>query len=791
MSQQIFSDIDPEVTTGLMLAALLDDFKDALMSGMSGTARPVSVTAGGIWIDTSQEEAPTFKWSMKIYTGTVDREILSVDLLTGASGFNIANDVFTVRRISADDVGAILNLMKARIETAGQVAEDDLIARFRFLGHTNSDADVLTAYMQAVSEEDMTSSERGVIFSFHSTPEGSNSVLEHLRFVAGICESVVPHKFNSWNLVTDSVVGSTNMVVTDDKVITEITGASGVNIHGVEAEDASTQYKVIVNSGSVDLLLKHQSVVADAEERLKLPDSNDIVIPPNGSVTLLYCITDTRWKYISGAGLHTDYLKEIRGGYTEWVAPFTGCINLVAYTNEIERIEGSAQANSFAMSDLDRIFSWGINAHGQLGLNDVTPRSAPVLMAAGLTFRDCRVGETSSWGKLFTGENYAWGRNQHGQLGVGDVTPRSSPVAVVGGLTLKRVEIKESSYGIRGTGDMYAWGLNTNGQLGLGDVTPRSSPVAVLGGLKFSEFYTGADGENRIFAVDKTNGDLYAWGDNSNGSLGVGNVVPRSSPVAVLGGLKFTKVAVGDNSAVGIIKTGELYSWGVNANGQLGVGDVVPRSSPVAVLSGLKFTNVVVLSAGSYLATTEDGTAYAWGENTFGQLGDGTTIDKSSPVAVLGGLKFGKIALLPANGSVIAIEKGSDLAYAWGKNSSGELGVGDITNRSSPVAVLLGLKFTEVKMGAAHAYGFTPGGVYSWGENANGQLGLGDVAKRSSPVVVLGTGFLNPLLPKPSHSLISVTKGSTYVIRLGGAVAMFGEERIGTNIGRITIAYYN
>src|SRR5690606_3873971 len=126
---------------------------------------------------------------------------------------------------------------------------------------------------------------------------------------------------------------------------------------------------------------------------------------------------------------------------------------------------------------------------------------------------------------------------------------------------------------------------------------------------------------------------------------------------------------------VGLSSEGDLYAWGVNADGQLGLGDVTPRSSPVAVLGGLKFTDVIPTSAGSFLALTKTGEAYAWGDNTFGQLGDNSTDSKSSPVAVLGGLQFSRI--ISGNGSVIGLELGTGVAYAWGRNASGVLGLGD------------------------------------------------------------------------------------------------------------------
>lgn len=793
MSQQVFSDIDPEVTTGLMLSALLNDFKDALLSGLSGTSRPVQLLAGGIWVDTSLQGAPDYKWIMKMYNGSADKEILSIDVLTGSSGFNRADDLFTVRKISEDTAGAILNLVKNRIDAGGQVKQDDLIARIRFLGHTETDQDVITAYMQATAEEDLESTSRGVVLSFYSTPAGTNSAIEHLKLIAGTIESVKPHKFNSIIFGQDTVAGSANMLVTDDKMVTEITGAVGELIHGVENDSLGTKIKVIINAGTVDLKLKHESTVVSVGQRLKLPFTDDITIPPNGSVTLYYCSTDSRWKYISGAitGLRKDMI-EFFGGYSEWVSPITGNVRIIGYLNVPDKSDGASQKNSYAHSDLSGLFSWGRNHNGQLGVGDTNPRSVPTLYLGPSRLRDARVGEDSSWGRTERSIAYAWGLNTHGQLGLGDVIPRSSPVAVLGDLRFTRLEVRESSYGFVQGNSIYAWGRNDAGQLGVGDVLPRSSPVAVLGGLKFSEFYTGASGEKRAFGVQESTGFLFAWGANPSGELGIGDAAARSSPVAVLGGLKFTKVALGTSSTVGITSDGTLYAWGLNDAGQLGVGDVTPRSSPVAVLGGLTIVDIKAISGKSFLAIKKDGTAYAWGENTYGQLGDGTSASKSSPVAVAGGLKFESFPRLSWGGFVVGIERASGIAYSWGLNDVGQLGDNSIVNKSSPVLVLGSKLFAEIRCGSSSSYGFaTDGYVYAWGLNDVGQLGDNSVVNKSSPVLVSNSPFLKPTRIVKTLNYLPVVKGTTYVVKCAGGVATFGGKVIGTNIGKVTVAYDN
>ncbi len=196
-----------------------------------------------------------------------------------------------------------------------------------------------------------------------------------------------------------------------------------------------------------------------------------------------------------------------------------------------------------------------------------------------------------------------------------------------------------TSYGITSSNDAYMWGSNPSGSLGVGDVTVRSSPVAVLGGIKFSKLVADGVSTAKLSVVGlATDGRAYAWGDNVNGQLGVGDVTSRSSPVAVLGGLTFVDIfSAQGNYFFGLTADGTLYAWGSNGNGILGVGDTTPRSSPVAVLGGLKFALVQATGA-SNLGITQDGIAYAWGGNTNGQLGVGDVTSRSSPTAVLGNL---------------------------------------------------------------------------------------------------------------------------------------------------------
>ncbi len=328
----------------------------------------------------------------------------------------------------------------------------------------------------------------------------------------------------------------------------------------------------------------------------------------------------------------------------------------------------------------------------------------------------------SIYGLTPSGQLYAWGANANGQLGLGDVIPRSSPIAVLGSIQFARVfhgGMNGSTLqvtGLTADGTAYQWGFGSaTSPLGVGDILPHSSPIAVLGGLKFTKIAHAVQtfGAGGAFIGLTTSGLAYGWGFSAD-SL----IVKSSSPVAILGGLTFTDIFATTAETRGrcwaITSDGTPYGWGYNADNALGIGSTggANRSSPIALLGGLKFKKIVPMLGGAF-GITSDGTAYAWGGNAQGQLGTGDTVSRSSPVAVLGGLRFEDITV-GANFSVMGLTLDGQL-YAWGENTpTWELGLGDNVSRSSPVAVLGGLTAaSRTSRGDRITMPVTPGANYT------------------------------------------------------------------------------
>ena len=362
---------------------------------------------------------------------------------------------------------------------------------------------------------------------------------------------------------------------------------------------------------------------------------------------------------------------------------------------------------------------------------------------------------TGAWG---------WGDGGDGQLGTNSTASARSPVSVVGGFTdWVQISAHASSHtaGLRSNGQIWTWGYNKSyyfnfGALGDGTFNNRSSPVSVVGG--FTDWVQVSAGGVNTAGI-RSNGQLWTWGRNNLGQLGNGNTTTQNSPVSVVGGFTdWVQVSISSIGA-GIRSNGQLWTWGRNTYGSLGDGTTTNRSSPVSVLGG--FTDWIQVSSGGLhvAAIRANGTAWAWGNNGDKRLGDNTYDNRSSPISVLGG--FTDWVQISAGSDHTAGLRTNGTAWAWGDNGSGRLGDGTTTNRGSPVSVIGGFTdWIQISAGGLHTTALRADGtVWCWGYNVRGQLGDNTTTNRSSPVSVVG-GFTN---------WISIDSGSIHTAALRGS----------------------
>jgi len=352
-------------------------------------------------------------------------------------------------------------------------------------------------------------------------------------------------------------------------------------------------------------------------------------------------------------------------------------------------------------------YAWGDNGNGSLGDNSTVAKSSPVTVLGGITnWSQISGGTSHSLGVTDTGIAYAWGYNATGGLGDNSTINKSSPVTVVGGITnwSQMSGGRFCSLGIAG-GIAYAWGRGATGELGDGTTVDKSSPVTIIGGI--TNWSQVSAGFSHSLGLTDT-GIAYAWGNSGFGRLGDGTIVARSSPVTVVGGLTWSQISAGSLHSLGVTDNGIAYAWGSNSNGQLGTGTVVSSRTPITVVGGI--TNWSQVSAGGSLGLgiTSSGNLYAWGYGNAGRLGDGTTVNKSSPVLVAGGItNWSQVSNGPSGAFTLALTKTGTL-YAWGSNTSGQVGDGTTVNKSSPVTVAGGItNWSQVGPGDNHSLATT------------------------------------------------------------------------------------
>jgi len=318
----------------------------------------------------------------------------------------------------------------------------------------------------------------------------------------------------------------------------------------------------------------------------------------------------------------------------------------------------------------------------------------PDLPAGGPPWSSVSVGMWYTCGLTTAGAAQCSGSNQFGQLGDG-TTGYSGGGPVAGGLSFVRLSAGYShTCGLTTAGAAYCWGRNWYGVLGDGSTTDRSVPVAVSGELSFVAVSAGYSHSCGLTAA----GAAYCWGNNSQGQLGDSSTTDRSIPVTVMGGLTFASVVAGHYVSCGLTAAGTAYCWGYNREGAIGDGTTTNRPIPVAVSGGHSF---VALTAGRAAANicglTAAGVAYCWGYNNAGQLGDGGGLlgggqtdlfNKAVPTAVVGGLRFSSVS---AGGYHTCAMSTTAIAYCWGRNYSGALGIPNVVIGGVPVVVVSGV----------------------------------------------------------------------------------------------------
>ncbi len=374
----------------------------------------------------------------------------------------------------------------------------------------------------------------------------------------------------------------------------------------------------------------------------------------------------------------------------------------------------------------------------------LVPHSAPAagsceaasLVSAGLT----GIG-THACLTTLDGGVQCWGYGYYGELGAGSYTGSDTPLAVVN-LSSGVASVTaggEHTCALTVGGGVECWGDNTTGQLGNGSTTRTDAPTSVVG---LASGTTAVAAGQYHSCATTTAGTVLCWGYNDSGQLGNGTLTNATTPVAVSLGVFGSAISVTAGGAFSCALTngGGVICWGDNSYGELGSGSSISRSLTPLAVAGL--ASVVQISAGytHACAVTSAGGVVCWGDNAEGQLGNGTQTNSNVAVAV-SGLSSGVVAVAAGAYHTCAVTNAGG-AVCWGDNGTGDLGNGNMTRSLIPVPVSgLSAGVKSVSAGENYSCAVTnTGAVWCWGSNGNGNLGDGSGVNSSLPVAVTGFG---------------------------------------------------
>ena len=349
-----------------------------------------------------------------------------------------------------------------------------------------------------------------------------------------------------------------------------------------------------------------------------------------------------------------------------------------------------------------------------------------------------------------------------------DVDDGNLPGSCVGS-PLGALSISHRHFGcaLRCDGSVWCWGANSNGQLGDGTTEARATPVAVraLGGPATAI----ATGYTHACAVVR--GALRCWGGNVFGALGDGTREDRAHPVSVVGlDGPVVGVTAGELHTCALLEGGALRCWGRNQFGGLGDGTTMDRLTPRAVLALAGPISTVVAGQYGNCALGTNGVVRCWGLNQYGAIGDGTTTNRNVPFSVVLPGPARAVAAM-ANHVCAALETGE--VWCWGINSDGALGDRTLLTRTLPVAVRgLGVPAVAVAVGGRHTCAATAeGALRCWGANERGQLGDGTATRHLAPTEILGLGG--------AAVLVAAGESTTCVALPDGRVRCWGANEEG------------
>ena len=474
-------------------------------------------------------------------------------------------------------------------------------------------------------------------------------------------------------------------------------------------------------------------------------------------------------------------------------------------TNGLENISvntiGAGYNNKIILDNTGKLYTWGYNFYGQLGDGTTVNKNKPTLINTGAiadkVIVSIAVGYFHTMALDNTGKVYAWGNNGYGQLGNGNTTQQNTPILINTGAIADKVIVSIVCGGyhtmvLDNTGKVYAWGLNTSGQLGNDNTAQQNTPVLInTGAIANKVIVSIACGWAFTTALDNT-GKVYGCGYNGSGQLGDDTTVNKNTLILINTGAIANKVIVsvscGSENIIFLDNSGKLYSCGNNLTGQLGNGNTTQQNTPILINTGAIANKIIVsIACVGYntMVLDNNNNVYTWGYNLYGQLGDGTVVDKYLPILVSSTI-FDPDVTTPivskgySNHKLLYNRPDKTVPSAIGDNAYGQLGDGSVVSKTSQVNIV-GLTNQNITS-AANGEGFSAmvinGYLWTWGRNESGQCGFDPV---STPVVAYPTKltvFTDALKVVCGGNFLIVQTVSGIVFRIGARIGTTGYDYI-------------
>jgi alpha-tubulin suppressor-like RCC1 family protein len=486
----------------------------------------------------------------------------------------------------------------------------------------------------------------------------------------------------------------------------------------------------------------------------------------------------------------TIYLKATSAGLT------SACSNAVTVTGMAKKISANEESTCAVMEG--NVYCWGSNTYNRVGNSFTGPNynyPSQVVGVGGVGFlsniTDVALGLHHVCALDSAGSVYCWGRNDYGQIGDNTTVAKNTPIQVLGvGAVGNLSGITDITAGylhtcaLNSSGNVFCWGYNGHGQMGDNTTTTRNTPVQVkgVGNVGNLSNITSISSSDYHDCGLSNAGEVYCWGYNGYGQMGVNNGTQYYTPVKVLGVgavgnlSNIVQLSSGGHGSYGfncvVNNAGNVYCWGYGGNGELGDNTAVSKSIPVQVKGVANVGNlsgISSVSAGGYHACSvaTSGSVYCWGHGPQGQLGDNGTVTRYTPVQVLGIGGTGNLnnIIAVASGSYHTCSVANDgQTYCWGQNNVGQLGDQTITYRSVPVKVvdINTANFTQISVGYNNVCGVARERVYCYGYNTNGELGDGTTVGKPYPSQVVGLTGVKQVSMGQNHGCALTKTGDVY-----------------------------